>query len=344
MRKLVIVLVAVALCLSVVTMCSAQSTPKTSIQQIGENAKIDWTNLVYIVEGHGAVPRPEVVPNRAVAKLKARDYAKMDAIANLRMAIEGTTISYESTGKDYMADTTIRQKIEGFVKNVQIISTSTETVEGDTIVIVKMKAPMFGDNSPASIFLSEPAPSEPGTSESNPKASTDTSSTADVSVEASVKVVLKADKKGSPKPPEEVKATDIDPSAPDVMASAKPSEEGKPYTGVIIDATGFKLQRAMSPKIRKGDGSVVWDGVAASPDTVVEKGIVSYATSMDSALKNKRAGSNPLVIRCIGRAGGSFSCDPVLSDGDAQILTYENSKSKFLDDLNVVVIKDPIFK
>lgn len=341
MRKLVVAVVVVALCLTVVTMCSAQNAPKPSIQQIGENAKIDWTNLVYIVEGHGAVPRPEIVPNRAVAKLKARDYAKMDAIANLRMAIEGTTISYESTGKDYMADTTIRQKIEGFVKNVQILSTTTETIEGDTIVVVRMKAPMVGDNSPAAIFLSEPAPTEPEAS-----ASTDTgsSTSTDVSVEASVKVVLKADKKGSPKPPEEVKATNIDPNAPDVMASAKPSAEGKPYTGVIIDATGFKLQRAMSPKIRTGDGSVVWDGISVSPDNVVEKGIVSYATSMQSARKNKRAGSNPLIIRCIGRAGGSFSCDPVLSDGDAQILTYENSKSRFLDDLNVVIIKDPIFK
>lgn len=339
MRKLVVAFVVIALCFAVVSMCSAQGTPKASIQQIGEHAKIDWTNLVYIVEGQGAVPKPEVVPNRAVAKLKARDYAKMDAVANLRMAIEGTTISYEATGKDYMADVTIRQRIEGFVKNVQILSTTTETFEGDTIVVVKMKAPMFGQNSPAAVFLSETPPSE-----SDSSTASNGSTSTDVSVEASVKVVLKADKKGTPKPPEEVKATDIDPSAPDVMASAKPSEEGKPYTGVIIDATGYKLQRAMSPKIRKSDGSVVWDGVTASPDTVVEKGIVSYATSMDSARKNKRAGSNPLIIRCIGRSGGSFSCDPVLSDGDAQILIYENGKSKFLDDLNVVVIKDPIFK
>ena len=91
-----------------------------SIQAIGENSKIDWTNLVYIATGDGAMPSPKEESNRGRAYLKAKEYAKMAAIANLYMAIEGTTISYEATGKDFMADATIKQKIDGYVKNVQI--------------------------------------------------------------------------------------------------------------------------------------------------------------------------------------------------------------------------------
>lgn len=317
MHKLVVVLIIVALCLGAVTIASAQSTPKTDIQRINANAKIDWTNLVYIVEGRGALPGRDIVPNRAQALLKATSYAKMDAIANLRMAIEGTTISYEATGKDFMADVTIRQKIEGFVKHVEVIDTRTEKFEGDTIVVVKMKAPMFGDNSPASVFFADSV-----------AGSTPSDSGVDASVEARVRVVLKPDRK----------------NVSDVVAKAKRSEPAKPYTGVILDATGFKLQRAMSPKIRTTNGVVLWDGIAVSPEILIDKGLASYATSMENAKTNKRAGSNPLIIRCVGRAGGSFYCDPVISDYDAQVLMYENTKSKILDNLNIVIIKDPVFK
>jgi len=283
-----------------------------SIQAIGENSKIDWTNLVYIATGDGAMPSPKEESNRGRAYLKAKEYAKMAAIANLYMAIEGTTISYEATGKDFMADATIKQKIEGFVKNVQISKDWKETVEGSTIVVVEVRAPMFKNNGPGQIFLKEAPP--------------------ETTVETSVKVVLKPDKA--------IKMPDL---------VVRPSLDEKPYTGCIIDASGYKLERCMSPRIRKQDGSEVWGTVHVSPDMVLDRGIVSYATSMNSAKNNPRAGSNPLIVRATGRAGGRFFSDPVLSDDDASLLVSENGKSKaivgdcgFLDRFNVVFVKDPV--
>jgi len=315
MRKIIPLVCAAVLAAMLCSCVLAQS-----IEKVSDKARIDWTNLVYVAEGDGAVPTKSVEPNRAKALLKAKDYAKMAAIANLLMAIEGTAISYESVGKDYMAETTIRQKIEGFVKNVEVVETRREKIEGDEIVTVKVRAPMFGKNAPGTVFMTEAPPPAviPGVEpEGEPGGTT---------VDVSVKVVVKPD------------VAAVVPTTPIVP---KPSIETRPYTGVIIDASGFKITRAINPKIRRNDGSEVWGTVEASAALLQERGIVAYAESMAKAKANARAGSNPLIIRAAGRAGKRFFPDVVLSDSDAALLLSENAKSGFLDKFNVIFVKDP---
>jgi len=298
-------LVVGAVSLAVATGCSADS-----IQKLGDNGKIDWTNLCYIVQGQGAMPSAKEVPNRARAKLMAKDYAKMDAIANLLMAVEGTAISYESTGKDYMANTTIRQKIEGFVKNVSITKYWDEKIEGDTIIVVEVRAPMFAANGPGTVFVKEEAKEQPS----------------ETVVETNVKVVLKPDK-----------ATSV--TTTTIITPVQPNKE---FTGLIVDASGYRIDRCMSPKIRRTDGAEVWGTVSGNWDMLQDKGIVAYCTSLTEAKKHPRAGDNPLIIRASGRAGGRFYSDVVLTDGDAQVLMDENAKSHFLDSFNVIFVKDPV--
>ncbi|MDH7600981.1 MAG: hypothetical protein QHI38_02430 [Armatimonadota bacterium] len=283
-----------------------------SLEKIGGNAKIDWTNLVYVATGEGAMPPPSEEKNRAKAYLKAKEYAKMAAIANLYMAIEGTTINYEALGRDFMADPVIKQRIEGFVRNVNITKTWREQVEGGTVVVVEVRAPMFADEGPGQVFLGAAAQSmgaEP-----------------DQSDQSKVNVILK---------PERISkaASSALPVSPDT------SKMGS-YTSLIIDATGLKLKRCMSPHIRRRDGSEVWGTVRSDPDFVLDKGIVSYATSMAAAKANPRAGSNPLVVRAIGVAGNKFYSDPVVSDDDARLILEANRESRFLDNFNVIFIKD----
>lgn len=120
---------------------------------------------------------------------------------------------------------------------------------------------------------------------------------------------------------------------------AKPSEPGKPYTSVIIDTTGFDLQRCMSPKVRKPDGSEVWGTIKVDYDVVEEKGIVGYAVSLEDAKKNSRCGSNPLILQAVAIYGGKRDSDPVIAAEDAKLLLAENEKSHFLDNLNVIFLK-----
>lgn len=285
----------------------SQIVSADSIQNVGKNARINWTEHYYTATGQGAVPDARTESNRARAFLKAKTYAKMQAIANLLMAIEGTTINYEANGKDFMADETIRQTIEGFVRNVEEIKTETDQIEGSTVVTVTVKAPMFGNNAPGSVILNEL------------KDDLDSAKAVD---NTPVKVVLKPDK-----------------PVTSPVAPIRPASSG-PYTSLIINTTGYKLERCMSPKIRRTDGSEVWGTVKADWDFVQDHGIVAYTTTLDGAVKNRRAGTNPLVIKAIGRSGGKFNSDPVISDADAELILAEDSKSGFLSKFNVIFVKD----
>lgn len=310
MRKLSVVLLSIILS----TVIAAQVFGQSSIQQINDNSQIDWTNSVYVATGEGVLPSATEEPNRARAYLKAKGYARMSAIANLLMAIEGTTVSYDATGKDYMADETIRQTIIGFVKNVRVTSEKTKEFQGNTIVVVEVRTPMLERNAPGALFISKLAESPVP--------------------DSAVKVVLAPDVKVASTNTDNLISTDIKPITP------LPSRDGAPYTSVIIDTTGFKVDRCMSPKVRRQDGSEVWGTVKAEYDYLQEHGIVAYETSLESAKKNPRSGSNPLVIKAIGRSGGKFYSDPVITDECATLLLAENVKSGFLDKYKVIIVKD----
>jgi hypothetical protein len=303
MKSISLAFATLALC----AVLASQALCSSSVEKLNPKAQIDWTDLVYTVTGEGVMPSAKDEPNRAKAYLKAKGYARMQAIANLLQAIEGTTISFEATGKDYMEDAVIRQRIEGYVRNVEVIDERKEKFEGDTMVIVTVRAPMYGQSGPGSVIL--------GAALTSPHMQRLTD----------IKVTMEPD---------------ISPADINQPTTVMPSNDGEPYTSVIFDTTGYKLDRCMSPKVRRGDGSEVWGTVKIDHDFVLERGICSYATSMTAAKSNSRAGSTPLVIRSIGKAGGRFNSDPVISDADAQALLAENAKSGFLDKLNVIIIKD----
>jgi hypothetical protein len=122
----------------------------------------------------------------------------------------------------------------------------------------------------------------------------------------------------------------------DERIAARPREER--YTGVIIDARGLGLDRSMSPKIRRKDGSTVWQGEESSPDYAIEEGIVSYAETMANAKDNQRAGSHPLIITAMDRYEQPFPSDPLISDDDADFLLKAGAKYGFLKKFNVVFI------
>lgn len=134
-----------------------------------------------------------------------------------------------------------------------------------------------------------------------------------------------------------------DPSKVDASASvsaAQPKAAAGPFTSLIIDARGCRVDRAMSPKIRKTDGSEVWGTISVLADYAIEDGVVGYATSMEMATKSSRWGGNPLVIKAVGRPAGGPTCDVVISDDDAKRAVAENGVSKFLDGCRVVFVVD----
>lgn len=122
-------------------------------------------------------------------------------------------------------------------------------------------------------------------------------------------------------------------------STVKPSEPGKPYTSLIVDASGFDLDRAMSPKLRRPDGTEIWGTVKYDCDYLQECGIVAYACSLEEAKKSPRCGPNPVIVCAVAVQGGKSGTDPVVSAEDARLLISENDKGRFFDRCNVIFVK-----
>jgi len=297
-----------------------------------KGGQVDWGNRMMYAMGEGVMPSAKEVPNRAVALLRAKEYAKMAATANLLMLIEGTNITSEGTGKDYMADVTLKQKIEGYVKNVQILRSEKVTSKDGTIARVWVGTAIFGDQTPGTAFLENLAdtdkPKQPKLIEipmekSGPRPSTPTKQAAEEEDTRQMNALIAASR----------------PVDPDAVAPMT-KQEG-PFTSLIVDARGRNVPQAVCPKIRKLNGDQVYGSLASKSDLAIRDGLVSYAKTPEAARTSDRCGGNPLSVAAIGRGGGRSMCDVVVSDETAKAISKENAASKFLDQYRVIFVVDP---
>jgi len=311
---------------------------------------IDWENGYIYAKGIGAVAPASQIANRAVAKLKAKDYAKADAIASMLMALEGTTISYDGLGKDYMADVTLKQTIKGYVKNVEIVSIKDVKEKDAAFVVVTVKKAMYGDETPGKAFLEKLAADQAA----DPSLKTKNPRLIEIPVEklpSERAKFLSSDAGWSHfskyvarmKENEALKAKGGPASArpADSNENYEPAPQKGPFTGLIIDTRGYDVKRAMSPRIRKQNGEIIWGNLPVDPDMVVDRGVASYVKSLEDARNNERAGKNPLLLIAVGRAGGVAMCDTIISDKDGDFAVSNNTKDKFMDEFNVIFVTDP---
>ncbi|MEJ5250527.1 MAG: hypothetical protein HPY54_09625 [Chthonomonadetes bacterium] len=295
----------IVLCALVCGAAFAQTAPKTSqmvglVEKVGDKGKIDWQYGVIYGKGVGAIPTNE--PNKAKAYLKARRYAVMTALENLLMVTDKVRVDATAYAEDFEAKSErIRTEVRGFVKGAEVINERTITLNGAPAVEVTMAVRMYGDEGLSRILIPEVA--------------------AQSSTPSTLPVVTKPVAKSAPAP-------------------APPQETSNAYTSVIIDTRGLGVRPAMSPKIRRQDGSEVWGTVGASYDFVIEQGIVVYAKTLEEAKAHRRAGSNPLILRAIGYAKTPGRCDPVLSDNDVRLLLTANDNSGFLNEYRVIFVID----
>jgi hypothetical protein len=110
------------------------------------------------------------------------------------------------------------------------------------------------------------------------------------------------------------------------------------YTGLIIDAKDLGVKPGISPKIYSETGKEVYGTLQLSSDLVVEKGIVSYANSVEEAKNMERAGNNPLIIKALKKGEGEIGTDVVISEEDALKILKANEVSRFLEELKVVIV------
>lgn len=272
--------------------------------EVHNAGQINWTESVISATGVGLMPRGE--PNRAKAYLKARGYARLDALANLLTLIDRIQIDAQYTGEDYMAQSeVIRAAVNGFVRGSTILEEKKIFIEGQEAVQVTVGTAMYGNRGISQALL-RPALTNP--------------ITAPAPQPSLPRIVL---------------------SQPNTTAlETAISVEGN-YTGLIIDARGLKVSPTMAPKILKADSTNLYGTGNLDIDVLVDKGMVSYFKDLDAAKTDARVGSKPLVIRAIGvYKREAASSDVVISDADAAKLLAEDAKTRFLKKMNVIFVVD----
>jgi hypothetical protein len=254
-----------------------------------------------VIYAKGIGAIPDKEPNKAKAYLKARRYAIMTALENLLMVTDKVRVDATAYAEDFEAKSErIRTEVRGFVKGAEVVHEQKISLNGAPAVEVTVAVRMYGEEGLSRIIMPEVAAQPSGAGEPLP-------------------VVTKPGMQPAPAPPQ---------------------VDSNVYTSVIIDTRGLGIRPAMSPKIRRPDGSEVWGTVNASQWFVIEQGIVAYAKTLEEARANRRAGSNPLILRAIGYAKTPGRCDPVLSDNDARLLLTANEASGFLNEYRVIFVID----
>lgn len=291
--------------------------------------RVNWNQGVIKAFGYGAPPARAESP--AQAKLMARRAAIVDAYRHLAEIVEGVKVTSQSRVLNLVLQSDeIRTSVEGFIRGAKIVS-DKQLPTGEWEII--MQLPLYGEDSLAEIVYPEvfqPKPTVP--------------------VKEKPELLTEEAKPIPPPEPKITKPIGPTPSAPKV---AIPTEG--PFNGLVIDARGFKVERAMSPKIYDTKGREIYGTMRlVDRDFVIKAGIVGYSHSIEEALTKSRADLhpyykkavgaparyNPLYIRAVG-ASGVFNANVIVSEEDGQRILEENEKTKFLEKCAVIFVIDP---
>jgi len=79
-------------------------------------------------------------------------------------------------------------------------------------------------------------------------------------------------------------------------SSIKQGNNGKVYTGLIVDASGLGLKPTLFPEILTEDGKKIYSFEVVDDDYRRKYSIVEYHQTLADALRSHRIGDNPLII------------------------------------------------
>ncbi|MBW1923633.1 MAG: LPP20 family lipoprotein [Deltaproteobacteria bacterium] len=113
--------------------------------------------------------------------------------------------------------------------------------------------------------------------------------------------------------------------------------KGVTYTGLVVDARGFRVKPAMSPRILDEDGNEVYGSASVSREYAVQQGMAGYAKDLSAAKKNERVTDNPITVKGL-RAASSGQTDIIISNEDATLIRSAAQESSFLEKCRVMIV------
>jgi hypothetical protein len=114
----------------------AQAADAPPVTQKTDKGEINWSQKTITVTGSGAFSN--TASNAAQARLMATKAAKMDAQRNLLEAVKGVQVSSGAPASKVMATNEVRARVEGLVKNFEVVDTKYFS-DGGVDVVVRMQ-------------------------------------------------------------------------------------------------------------------------------------------------------------------------------------------------------------
>ena len=288
--------------------CKLTTEVKTVVEQIQRGdarGDLDWTKGTLTIRAQG-FPSPRAKTDDQ-KKSTAREAATIIADRDFAKVIQGVRVTAEATvSRCALVDSEIRAPLRTFIKGGVPVK---EEWTGESYLIEKCYP----------LYTESPLPKPAKTTLAGIFAPILTNPEKRAKIERKWKNPAQAIKAEDKRPP------------------ATPPKQVGPFTGLIVDCTGLEIKPCLSPKLLTLDGKEVWGTVGISLEMAISRGIVEYLPTIELAQQSDRAGSNPMIVLAIRKAG-FFEADAVVSEEDALRIKQENEKTKFLDKLNVIFV------
>lgn len=332
--------------LGCLSLTSQAQTTGAYIQDQG-SGQINWTQKYIEVEGAAVAPAGTPAGQ---ARLLAQRAAKAVAYRNLLEIVQGVQVDAETTVRDFVTESdVIRTRVSGVVKGARQMGKTRFMSDGTVAMTLRM--PLFGQLAQA-VNLQQVVGKQqqrarqmsyfcPPRLAAGPEALSWASyqlarcQRTDPSLETPTQ---------SPQPSAEpTPEPTAMPTAPPVEAAPMSSgatlmapNPDQAFTGLVVDARGLNLTPSMSPMVRAAQSQVYVGNFELDIDRVISEGIVLYFKSMDEALKSRRAGAHPIVVKAVQT--DKHRVDFVIQPEDASAIQRYDQRDQFLKNLQVVAV------
>jgi hypothetical protein len=300
--------------------------PGDVIEELGNEASMNWTTKAVRVKGNGF--GPEDVKELGRRKILAKRAAEMDAYRNLVEVVKGIQVTSYASVEDMMLESdTIKTQTEEMLKGMKVVAVNYSN-EGSCEVTAEVKIDKNGNF----LLLAALNKSEVKVTDNYPKFDWVTQKKELSALDEKEEKMKDANQKRVPMQNQLKGANNNKPAIeeeseyPEIKVGVEPNTPVQPgkkfdpkiYTGLLVDARGFSLKPVLAPSILNENTIKVYGIGGKTPTNPFGGEIAKYTCGdIEWTKKNRREeiGNNPLIVKCIKVKDRS---DVMISNEDAQ--------------------------
>lgn len=275
------------------------------IQKLNDVGSVDWERYVVLTSGSSASLSAD---SDARQRIAAIEHAKSAAVENLFKAIQALTVNSNGTIQDALKKRAITvAMLRARAKRFTIIDTRSMS---DLSIEIDVELPMTGNLLP----LFYPKTGRVGELR--------------VSSQPLCPTCFQPWPEGR-EVPEHVHVI--------VPTDGFKTNKGTPYTGLVIDVRGLDFNPAINPNVLNAENQEIYSAAYIDWEVATRIGMVGYNNDINAALKNRRIGAEPLIIRAAA-VRGRLKSDIIISNNDAILIHAAATVQNFLRDCKVVIL------